>query len=52
MRHALIDPTAMTAATAAGGWTRLLIPAGITLGLVVLGFWYFNREAPRIAEEL
>ena len=52
MRHALIDPDAMTAATAAGGWTRLLIPAGITIGLVLLGFWYFNREAPRIAEEL
>jgi ABC-2 type transport system permease protein len=52
MRHALIDPTAPSAATAAGGWQWLLIPAGITVGLVVLGFWYFNREAPRIAEEL
>jgi ABC-2 type transport system permease protein len=52
MRHALIDPGAPSAATAAGGWVRLLIPAGITLGLVLLGLWYFNREAPRIAEEL
>jgi ABC-2 type transport system permease protein len=52
MRHAFIDPTAPSAATAAGGWVRLLIPAGITLGLVLLGLWYFNREAPRIAEEL
>ena len=52
MRHALIDPTAPSAATAAGGWVWLLIPAGITVALVGLGFWYFNREAPRIAEEL
>ena len=52
MRHALIDPGAPSAATAAGGAVRLLIPAGILVGLVVLGFWYFNREAPRIAEEL
>jgi ABC-2 type transport system permease protein len=52
MRHAFIDPSAPSAASAAGGWVRLLIPAGITLGLVLLGLWYFNREAPRIAEEL
>ena len=52
MRHALIDPTAMSAATAAGGTIRLLIPVAITVVLVVLGLWYFNREAPRIAEEL
>jgi ABC-2 type transport system permease protein len=52
MRHALIDPTAPTAAAAAGGAVRLLIPGAILVGVVALGFWYFNREAPRIAEEL
>ena len=52
MRHALIDPAAPTAAQAAGGTERLLIPAAIVLTLLVLGLWYFNREAPRIAEEL
>jgi ABC-2 type transport system permease protein len=52
MRHALIDPSAPTAAAAAGGWQRLLIPAAILVAVVALGFWYFNREAPRIAEEL
>ncbi len=52
MRHALIDPNAPTAAAVAGGWERLLIPGGILVGVVVLGLWYFNREAPRIAEEL
>ncbi len=51
-RHALIDPTSPSAGQAIGGDTRLLIPLGITLFLAVVGFWYFNREAPRIAEEL
>ena len=50
--HAVIDPAAPTAGQAIGGDVRLLIPIGITLGLVVVGFWWFNREAPRIAEEL
>ena len=52
MRHAVIDPNAPSAAAAAGGAVRLLIPAAI-VGLVAwVGFWYFNREAPRIAEDL
>jgi ABC-2 type transport system permease protein len=51
-RHAMIDPTAPSAAEAAGGWAALLVPAGIIVGAFALGFWYFNREAPRIAEEL
>jgi ABC-2 type transport system permease protein len=52
MRHAVIDPDAPSAAAAAGGAVRLLIPATI-VGLVAwVGFWYFNREAPRIAEDL
>ena len=52
IRHAVIDPNAMSAAEAAGGWQWLLIPAAIILGVFALGFWVFNREAPRIAEEL
>ncbi len=52
MRHAAIDPTAPSAADAVGGWMYLSIPIGITLFLLVLGYWTFNREAPRIAEEL
>ena len=51
MRHALIDPAAPSAAEAAGGWPVLAAPL-LILGLFVLGFWVFNREAPRIAEEL
>ena len=52
IRHAVIDPGAPSAAAAAGGWQWLLIPAAIILGVFALGFWVFNREAPRIAEEL
>jgi ABC-2 type transport system permease protein len=52
VRHTFIDPSAPSAPQAAGGWLPLLVPIGIVLGLVVLGFWVFNREAPRIAEEL
>ncbi|MBA2505545.1 MAG: ABC transporter permease [Thermoleophilaceae bacterium] len=52
MRHAFVDPTAPSAAEAAGGYVMLLIPAGIVAFLFLFGFWYFNRAAPRIAEEL
>jgi ABC-2 type transport system permease protein len=51
-RHTLIDDTAPNAWDVAGGIPSLLIPAAIVLGVLVLGFWVFNREAPRIAEEL
>jgi ABC-2 type transport system permease protein len=51
-RHAIIDPSAPSAATAAGGTLNLCVPILVICGLVALGFWIFNREAPRIAEEL
>jgi hypothetical protein len=31
---------------------RLLVPIGLIVAAVVVGFWYYNREAPRIAERL
>lgn len=52
MRHAFIDPTAPTAATVVGGSVRLLIPLTIIVAMFALGLWFFNREAPRIAEHL
>jgi ABC-2 type transport system permease protein len=52
IRHAVIDPSAASAGEAAGGWVWMLIPLGIIIFLFALGFWVFNREAPRIAEEL
>jgi ABC-2 type transport system permease protein len=51
-RHALIDPSAPSAAEAIGGTVYLLIPLGIIFGLFALGLWVFNRMAPTIAEEL
>lgn len=51
-RHALIDPTAPSAVDAAGGWLNVCVPVAIILGLFALGFHVFNKQAPRIAEEL
>jgi ABC-2 type transport system permease protein len=51
-RHAVVDPTAPTAAEAAGGTIYLLVPAAIIAGTFALGFYLFSKEAPRIAEEL
>jgi ABC-2 type transport system permease protein len=48
----LSEPQAPTAVEAAGGWLGLL-PAALIFCLVcVFGVWVFNREAPRVAEEL
>jgi ABC-2 type transport system permease protein len=40
------------ATTAAGGWPHLLPAVAIYLGICAFAVWVFNREAPRIAEEL
>jgi ABC-2 type transport system permease protein len=50
-KHAFV-PNAMTAAQAAGGTINLLVPLAMIFGLFGLGFYVFNKEAPRIAEEL
>ena len=51
-RKWVIDPSAPGPAEAAGGAVWLLVPAGIYLTICLLAVWIFNREAPRIAEEL
>jgi ABC-2 type transport system permease protein len=51
-RKWVIDPAAPGPAAAAGGAEWLLVPAAIYLAVCALGIWVFNREAPRIAEEL
>jgi ABC-2 type transport system permease protein len=50
-RHAVVDPNAPSAAEAAGS-TGLLIPIVIMVLTTLVGFWLFNREAPRIAEQI
>jgi ABC-2 type transport system permease protein len=51
-RHLTVDPAWVSASTAVGGAAWLVVPALLTVGTFALGLWVFNREAPRIAEEL
>jgi ABC-2 type transport system permease protein len=51
-RSWIIDPTAPGPVSAAGGFEGLLAPIAIYVLICVLAVWIFNREAPRIAEEL
>jgi ABC-2 type transport system permease protein len=48
----LAEPNAPTAAAAAGGALHLLPAAAIYLGVCAFSIWIFNRDAPRIAEDL
>jgi ABC-2 type transport system permease protein len=54
-RHALVgglNSINPSAAFALGGWVEVLIPIGIIVAVFALGLWVFNREAPRISENL
>jgi ABC-2 type transport system permease protein len=51
-RYALVDNDIPAAASAMGSVLTLLGPILITLVTFALGLWVFNREAPRIAEDL
>jgi ABC-2 type transport system permease protein len=51
-RKWVIDPDAPGPAVAAGGRLWLLVPIGVFAVVCALAVWIFNREAPRIAEEL
>lgn len=48
----MIDSGADGAVAAAGGWQYLIAPAAIFVAVCVGAVWFFNREAPRVAEEL
>jgi ABC-2 type transport system permease protein len=48
----LAEPDAPSAAQAAGGTWHLLPAAIIFVAVCGFGIWIFNREAPRIAEDL
>ncbi len=47
-RKWIIDPSAPIT----GGTLEVIVPIVLYVGICVLGVWIFNREAPRIAEEL
>jgi ABC-2 type transport system permease protein len=51
-RKWVVDPGAPGPGQSAGGGIRLLVPLGIFVVVAALAAWVFNREAPRIAEEL
>jgi ABC-2 type transport system permease protein len=51
-RKWFIQPSAPGPAAVAGGDLLLLAPVGLYIAICVFAFWIFNREAPRIAEEL
>jgi ABC-2 type transport system permease protein len=51
-RKWIIDPAAPGAVEAVGGWGHLIPPVVIVVAICVLAVWVFNREAPRVAEEL
>jgi ABC-2 type transport system permease protein len=52
MGHAFVDPSLHSTAVYIGGTARLLIPLGIIALTFGIGLWFFNREAPRIAENI
>jgi ABC-2 type transport system permease protein len=52
MRHAVIDPGARHVWESIGDPVRLLVPGGIVVLAFVVGWWAFQRAAPRIAEHL
>lgn len=51
-RHAMINRGTLSAGQIMGSWPALLEPMALVAVLFALGFWVFNREAPRIAEDL
>ena len=51
-RHWIIDPSAPNALEAAGSWLRLMPSILIFVGVCVLGWRTFTRQAPRVAEAL
>jgi ABC-2 type transport system permease protein len=52
LRHAVIDPSNMSFFEAIGGWPLAVVPPLLILVAIVIGFRVFDREAPRVAEEL
>jgi ABC-2 type transport system permease protein len=51
-RKWVIDPGAPGPVEAVGGWSHMIVPTLIYLATCLLAVWLFNREAPRIAEQL
>jgi ABC-2 type transport system permease protein len=48
----MLEPSAPTATEVAGGAVWLIPATALYIGICVFAVWIFNRDAPRIAEEL
>jgi ABC-2 type transport system permease protein len=51
-RHAMVTHATPSSSTVLGSGLALLEPIAIVLVVFALGFWVFNRAAPRVAEDL
>ena len=51
-RKWVVDPSAPGPAEVAGGAAWLIVPAVLFVLICVFAVWIFEREAPRMAEEL
>jgi ABC-2 type transport system permease protein len=51
-RHAVVTHGSPSSENAVGGWSHMVVPLGITAFIFVLGFYVFNRVAPKVAEIL
>ena len=51
-REWILDPSAPSAIDVAGGWLGLLPATSVFVGICLWSTYFFNREAPRGAEEL
>ncbi len=51
-RHALIDPSAPSAAEALGGPLWLAVPLGFAVGVAAVAAWLFAHQSARVAESL
>ncbi len=51
-KHAFITHATPSAGALLGSMAALAAPVGIVLAIFVIGFWVFNRTAPRVAEDL
>jgi ABC-2 type transport system permease protein len=52
MRHAVVDRGAPSITALFGNDARALIPLALIFGIFALGFWFFQRESPKVAENL
>jgi ABC-2 type transport system permease protein len=52
MGHAFIDPSLPSAVSAAGGALITISALLLIAAVFALGWWFFTREAPRVAENL